>query len=108
METRIVLTTAPTQHADSLAKELLQKKLIACVNIISGVRSLYHWNGALCDEQEVLLVMKTGEERLSELEVALHLLHPYKVPEFIVIRTEHVSRGYAEWLKHSVAPGPTG
>lgn len=82
----------------SLARDLVERRLAACVNVVEKVRSFYRWNGAVEDDAEQLLIIKTSEEKVDALRDALFARHPYEVPEFIVIRMDDVSPAYREWL----------
>ncbi|MCK4739881.1 MAG: divalent-cation tolerance protein CutA [Deltaproteobacteria bacterium] len=91
--------TAPTEViAESIGKAMLTEKLIACMNISSGSRSLYVWEGKLCDETEVLCVMKTRLELFDKLKDRIIELHPYKVPEIIAIDIKVASEDYLDWV----------
>jgi len=99
----IVLTTVgATFDPQPLALQLVEKRLAACVNIIPQIHSVYRWQGKIEDDSEQLLLIKTVEERLGELKTALFALHPYEVPEFIVLRPEELSDTYRSWLLSSV------
>lgn len=96
---RIVLATAPDAAvAKQIALALLEKRLVACVNVLPGVTSHYRWQGQIEETSEVMLVAKTSVERLAALEIAFHELHPYDTPEFIVVAAEHVAPRYLAWL----------
>lgn len=94
----VVLTSEATpERADALARSLLEQRLVACVSVLP-VRSHYRWQGALETADEVKLLLKTTPEQLSELCQALHALHSYQIPEWIVLGG--VSRGdYGLWLE---------
>jgi periplasmic divalent cation tolerance protein len=96
---RLVLATAPDQAvAKRIALALLERRLVACVNVIAGVTSHYRWQGKLEEASEVLMVAKTSSDRLAALEIAFHELHPYDTPEFVVVAAEHVAPRYLAWL----------
>lgn len=98
----IVLTTAPDSRADELASALVHERLAACVNVHGPMVSTYRWKGAVETEPERQLVIKTTEPRLSALETRLRGLHPYELPEFLVIRAERATTEYANWVRASV------
>ena len=101
---RIVFITAPDLKVGrGLAKEILEGRLAACVNIVSGVESHYWWEGELCAEGEVLLMVKTVAERLGVLEELVMEQHPYDTPEFVVLGIERGSERYLKWLEESCA-----
>ena len=96
---RVVLTTAPdVEQARRLARALVERRLAACVNVLSGATSIYRWRGAVEEAAEVLLVVKTDALRLPELEAALRELHPYELPELVALEPAHVEARYLEWL----------
>jgi periplasmic divalent cation tolerance protein len=99
MDAVIVLTTLPLDlDADQFARALIDERLAACVNVFPAMRSTYSWNGAVevTDERQVLI--KTTRLRLEELRARLHDLHPYELPEFLVIEPAEGSPDYLAWL----------
>ena len=99
MDYRLVLTTCADQAtADKLAKALVEKRLAACVSCLPGVRSFYEWKGKLESEQEQLLLIKSREDKYSELEQTLRKLHPYELPEIIAVPIEEGLVPYLNWI----------
>lgn len=95
----VVLCTAPSEEvAERLARGVIEAKLAGCVNIVPGVRSIYRWEGAVQDDQEVLLVVKSTRHRYAALEAWLVEHHPYDVPEVIALDITAGSRAYLDWL----------
>ena len=104
MKPVIVLTTVGASYdATPLARDLVERRLAACVNVVDGIRSIYRWQGKVEDEGEKLLIVKTVEERVAELRDELLSRHPYDVPEFIVLPIGTVEGPYREWLIESVS-----
>jgi periplasmic divalent cation tolerance protein len=102
-ETLIVLTTTGSAaDARTLGRALVEEKLAACVNVVP-IESIYPWEGAIQEEQECLLVIKTASVRLHELEERLLRLHPYSAPEFVAIPTTHVADAYKSWLMNWIS-----
>ena len=96
---RIVLITAPPDGTgEKLARMLVERRLAACVNRIPQMRSVYRWEGRIESEEEELLVVKTREDLLSEVEALLAKEHPYDVPELLSIRLAEGSDAYVRWL----------
>lgn len=96
---QVVLVTAPdAQVGARLARELVEARLAACVNLVSSVRSVYRWEGRVEDEAEVLLVIKTRAERFAALEARVRELHPYEVPEVLALPAAGGSRAYLDWV----------
>ncbi len=103
IEPLVVLTTCPDHAAAArIARDLVESGLAACVNRVGAVHSTYRWQGAIHDEPEVLLVIKTLSVRYSELEMRLKSLHPYDVPEIIAVPVTRGSAEYLAWLGGAV------
>jgi periplasmic divalent cation tolerance protein len=95
----VVLTTlASADEAVTLIRALLERRLIACGNIVPGVRSIYRWEGKVADEREVIVLMKTRAVRMDALEMAIGELHPYKVPELLALPVSAGLHKYLEWI----------
>ena len=95
----IVLTTCPIDtDTDSLAATLVEERLAACVNILPPMRSVYRWKDAIERADERQIVIKTTKARLTALEARIRTLHPYDVPEFVVLPIESGSTDYLSWL----------
>ena len=97
---RVVLVTCATlEEARKIAREVVEKHLAACVNIVThAVESFYAWEGKLENSSEYLLMIKTSEEQLGELEKKVSAMHSYDTPEFIVLPIVAGSEKYLEWL----------
>lgn len=99
-DVRIVLSTVPdSNRAAEIARELVEKRLAACVNVLPGLRSLYRWQGRIEDDSETLLIIKTTVLRIDELMRRLKELHPYEVPEMVVLPAEGGWPPYLEWVQ---------
>ena len=99
----IVLTTVGTAFdVAALARELVEQRLAACVNIIPRIDSIYRWQGRVETDAEQLLLIKTTRERLDALRERLMARHPYDVPEFVVIQPDEIAEPYRAWLVASV------
>jgi len=93
----LVLTTMPDdERAEALARTLVEERLAACVNVHGPMTSTYRWKGAVERDAERQLVIKTTRERRPALEARLHELHPYELPEFVVLSVE-ASAAYRAW-----------
>ena len=102
---RVVLVTAPKiTVARKLARLVLEERLAACVNIVRGVESHYWWEGKVCRDAEVLLVMKTAKARLKALEEQVLAAHPYDTPEFVTWPIARGSKKYLDWLTENTGP----
>ena len=99
---RVVLTSVDSEAAaGALARALVEERLAACVNIIAGVRSIYRWQDTIEDGAEWLLVIKTAAPSLEALHERLHQLHPYDLPEWLVLEPSQVSDAYGAWVARS-------
>ena len=104
----IVLTTIGAgTDATPLARTLVGEQLAACVNLLPVMTSVYRWKGAIEEDREQQLVMKTTRDRLAALEARLRELHPYEVPEFLVLAVESGSEAYMTWVRESVSTEPS-
>jgi len=101
---RIVLVTCGSiAEARKIGRNVVEKKLAGCANIVPSVESIYRWKGKVERAREVLVVIKTTANRLPELEREVKRLHSYHVPEFIVLPIIAGSRKYLAWLQQSTA-----
>jgi len=102
----LVLTTLPdADSAERIGRDLVERGLAACVSIGAPVRSIYRWQGAIEQAQEVPLMIKTTRARYDELELALHAAHPYELPEIIALPVERGLEGYLHWMGEMTEPG---
>ena len=100
---RLVLTTAGSKdEAHKIARALVERRLAACVNIVSGVASVYRWKGAVDSAEEWLLLIKTTAAAFERVRNAIKELHSYELPECILLPIEAGSRDYLNWIGESV------
>ena len=98
-EVRVVFVTAPDESvADRLARDLVEGRLAACVNVVPGIRSFYRWEGAVQADAEFLLVVKTRTDRLEALASRVREIHPYDLPEILALPAAGGSREYLDWI----------
>lgn len=101
----LVLSTAPdAATADRLAERLVDEGLAACVSRIPGVRSRYLWKGVPEEAEEVLLLVKTRADRSNAVVERLASLHPYEVPEILVLPVAGGHPAYLAWVAGELAP----
>ena len=99
----VVLTAAGSEaEASNIAKALVERKLAACVNVISGVASTYRWKGAVTTDTEWLLVIKSRTDRFEELRAAIRELHSYELPEIVMVEAVGVDPAYRSWIDDSL------
>lgn len=100
-EYRIVLCTIDSiENAKKLAHNLVKDKLAACVNIVSGVTSVYEWKNEICEDSEYLLIIKTKSDLYEKLEAKIKELHPYEIPEIVSLKIDKGSKSYLDWIKN--------
>ena len=101
----VVLVTAPTaESAAAIARALVEEGLAACGNVIPGLRSIYRWAGEIHDDAEALVVLKTERRLVQAMKERLPALHPYQVPELLVLPVEDGLGPYLDWIARSVRP----
>lgn len=99
----LVLTTVPAgARAETIARALVEERLAACVNLHSPMTSFYRWKGAVEAEGECQLVIKTTAERVAALEARVGQLHPYELPEFLILTADGGNTAYLDWVGESV------
>jgi periplasmic divalent cation tolerance protein len=99
----MVLTTLGIgTDAGSIARTLIEERLAACVNVLPPMTSFYRWKGAIEEDREQQLIMKTTPDRVDALASRLRELHPYELPEFIVLYAT-ASEAYGAWVGESVS-----
>jgi periplasmic divalent cation tolerance protein len=97
---RVAFATAPdAEVAARIARALVEERLVACANLVAGVRSIYRWQGRVEDESEVMLVLKTRADRVDALAERLQALHPYDVPELVVLPVVAGLAPYLDWVR---------
>ncbi len=102
----VVLITAPSAEvAAGLARTLVEEGLAACGNVVPGLRSIYRWEGAIQDEAEVLLLLKTRTAAFEALRRRIVELHPYDVPEVLALKVEAGHEPYLAWIRSAIRPG---
>jgi len=95
----LVLTTLPADHdARSLASTLVEERLAACATILGEVHSVYRWEGKIASEREQQLIIKTTAARAPALVARIKELHPYTLPEIIVVPTRGGLDAYTRWV----------
>jgi periplasmic divalent cation tolerance protein len=102
----LVLTTvAADERAEQVARQLVEDRLAACVNLYPPMVSMYRWKGAVERDAERQMVIKTTRNRLDALQMRLRELHSYELPEFVVVAVESGSEAYLSWVREQVREG---
>ena len=94
----IYITTGSVNEAKKIGRALVEEKLAACSNIISPIRSIYSWQGKICDDKETLMVLKTRKKLFNQIVKRVEKLHSYDVPEIIAMPIIEGSSKYLSWL----------
>jgi periplasmic divalent cation tolerance protein len=102
----LVLCTVPAEgdHAMRLARGMVEERLAACVNALGPMRSIYRWQGAVSDDQEIQLLIKTRRERFEALVSHIRARHPYSEPEILALPIATGSASYLAWLAGETEP----
>lgn len=99
----LVYMTAPSAEvAIDITKAVVGERLAACGNLLPGVRSIYRWQGEICDDAEVLVLFKTTSAGFEALAARVVELHPYDCPEVIAVDIVHGHAPYLEWVARNV------
>jgi periplasmic divalent cation tolerance protein len=100
---RLMLTTVSSRdEANTIASELVSRRLAACVNILGPISSVYQWLGEVEHSEEFLLLIKSTEAQFIPIQAAVRELHSYKVPELISFTIESGFESYLDWIAASV------
>ncbi len=95
----IMVTASSKDEAKLIGENLLKEKLAACVNVVSGMESLFVWKGKMCDETEILLLIKSRQAFLTQVINLVKKIHSYEVPEVIALPIIGGSEDYLGWLE---------
>jgi len=99
---QLFTTTEKKEDAKNIAREVLEKRLAACVQIIGPITSTYRWKGKIEEEHEWLCLMKSRNDLYDRLEETIKGIHPYEEPEILAIPVVAGSQGYLDWLNEAV------
>jgi len=94
----VCMTASSRDEAERIARALVEKRLAACVQLVSDIRSVYWWQGSICDENEVFFMAKTTRACFDELTAEVKRLHSYDVPEIVYIPIAVASPDYQGWI----------
>ena len=103
IDVRVILVTSPdVDSAIILVRRVVQERLAACGNVIPGLTSVYRWEGELQEDPEALIVLKSTQDVVERLKRRVEELHPYDVPEFLVLPVSHGNSAYLRWVAGEV------
>ena len=99
----VVITSLPSlEQAQTIARQLVENRLAACVQIQQGVNSIYRWDGKICEENEVLLSAKTSRALWEEIRGFIQNNHPYDLPEIIAFTPADYEQQYGQWVEAEI------
>jgi periplasmic divalent cation tolerance protein len=101
-EILVLSTTDTTELAQKIAEALVEAGEAACVNIVPGIRSIYRWEGKICDAGEHLLLIKSSAEKFEAVRSRIKELHTYQVPEIIALPISTGDADYLNWIRSSL------
>jgi len=101
----VVLCTAPHAESESLACMLVERRLVACVNLMP-VQSCYRWKGEFCKDEEDLLIAKTIQEKAGEVIASIKAMHSYDIPEIIALPVIAGHAPYLQWVVNETRIDP--
>jgi len=101
----MVTTVGDEEQGNLIAGEIVGRRQAACVNMVSGVRSFYRWQGEVCRDEEFLLVIKTLETEFDAVTATIQELHSYDLPEILAFDVARGEPGFLEWIADSLDKG---
>lgn len=106
---KLAMTNVPPRESARLARALVEERLAACVSRLP-VQSVYRWRGELCEDEEHTLLIKVAAERVDALRARLLALHPYELPEFVVLDVDRAGSlaAYVDWVRAESSGEVTG
>jgi periplasmic divalent cation tolerance protein len=100
----LIATASSKEEADKIAADLVGSKLVACCNLLPGITSHYYWQGKVCCDSEVMIVMKSREALIDRITQRVKELHSYTVPEVIAMPIVGGSQEYISWVLENTLP----
>ena len=99
MDIIVIYCTVPNKKlAKNITKIIMRHKLAACVSLIDGVQSTFSWDGEICEEKEVLMMIKTRRANYGKIKLVIEDMHTYSVPEVVALPIVDCSEDYLKWL----------
>jgi periplasmic divalent cation tolerance protein len=103
MRAIVVVTTVGTEEqAYLIAREIVARRQAACVNIVPAIRSIYRWQGKICKDGELLLIVKTLQEEFEGVAATIRELHSYELPEILSFGVSQGDQRFLDWIASSV------
>jgi periplasmic divalent cation tolerance protein len=98
----VITAVGDEEQALLVARELVARRLAACVNVVPGIRSVYRWQGKICRDGEYLLIVKTLESEREAVAAAIRELHSYELPEVLAFTAAAGDERFLAWIRDSV------
>ena len=99
MDIIVVYCTVPSKKlAKDITKVIMKHKLAACVSMVENVKSVFSWDGEICEEKEILLMIKTRRSNYAKIKLVIEDMHSYNIPEIIALPIVDCSENYLKWL----------
>jgi len=99
MDIIVIHCTVPDKKiANDITKIIMKHKLAACVSMVENVKSVFSWDGEVCKEKEILMLIKTKRTNYGKIKLVIEDIHPYTVPEIIALPIVDCSEDYLKWL----------
>jgi len=98
----VVTTVGTEEQAYLIAREIIARRQAACVNIIPAIRSIYRWQGKICKDGELLLIVKTLQDEFEGVASTIRELHSYELPEILSFGVSQGDQGFLDWIANSV------
>lgn len=103
---KLVLSTCSDTEAAEIGQAIVAERLAACCNRLPGVESTYWWEGRMVTDLETLMIFKVADDRLDAMMTRLKALHPYELPEILVLAVDGGSEAYMAWVNREGRPLP--
>ncbi len=104
MDIVVIYCTVPTkQLAKEITQVIMKHKLAACISMIENVKSVFSWEGEICEEKEIMLMIKTRRANYGKIKLVIEDVHTYNVPEIIALPIVDCSEDYLKWLVQETA-----
>jgi periplasmic divalent cation tolerance protein len=98
----LISTAGNVQEARTIARNLVSKHLVACVNIVPSIHSIYWWKDEVAEDHELLILIKSKRHKIPEIEKTIRSLHSYETPELIAVPLEYGLAEYLKWIDASL------
>lgn len=98
----VLITASSEKEAQKIGNKLIKENLVACANIIPGIQSIFKWKRDVCQEEELLLILKSKMDKLDDIITMVKRMHSYQVPEIIALPIVGGAEDYLQWMEESI------